>query len=176
MEQDETVFNVGEDIGGLGGGFRATQGLYEKFGRKRVLDTPLSEIAIVGAAIGAALGGLRPIPEIMYIDFTPACMDMIVNQMAKIHYMFGGQIKVPMVLRLVSGAAGYNAAQHSQSIYHFFVHLYESPAATIAAAALNDEAATLARSLSVTVDFLSFLPIVVLSGGFCPTIGRWHFY
>ncbi|HEB31638.1 MAG TPA: alpha-ketoacid dehydrogenase subunit beta [Spirochaetes bacterium] len=122
MEKDETVFNLGEDIGVLGGGFRATHGLYEKFGRKRVLDTPLSEIGIVGAAIGAALGGLRPIPEIMYIDFTPGCMDMIVNQMAKIHYMFGGQIKVPMVLRLVSGAAGYNAAQHSQSIYPFFVH------------------------------------------------------
>jgi pyruvate/2-oxoglutarate/acetoin dehydrogenase E1 component len=122
MEKDDTVFNLGEDIGVLGGGFRATHDLYEKFGRKRVLDTPLSEIAIVGAAIGAALGGLRPIPEIMYIDFTPGCMDMIVNQMAKIHYMFGGQIKVPMVLRVVSGAAGYNAAQHSQSFYPFFVH------------------------------------------------------
>ncbi|UCB46310.1 MAG: alpha-ketoacid dehydrogenase subunit beta [Spirochaetota bacterium] len=122
MEKDETVFNLGEDIGVLGGGFRATHDLYEKYGRKRVLDTPLSEIAIVGAAIGAALGGLRPIPEIMYIDFTPGCMDMIVNQMAKIHFMFGGQIKVPMVLRTVCGAAGYNAAQHSQSMYPFFVH------------------------------------------------------
>lgn len=121
MENDETVFNLGEDIGVLGGGFRATHDLYEKFGRKRVLDTPLSEIAIVGAAIGAALGGLRPIPEIMYIDFTPGCMDMIVNQMAKIHFMFGGQIKVPMVLRVVNGAAGYNAAQHSQSFYPFFI-------------------------------------------------------
>jgi len=68
------------------------------------------------------MGGLRPIPEIMYVDFTPACMDMIVNQMAKIHYMFGGQIKLPMVLRTVSGAAGYNAAQHSQSFYSFFVN------------------------------------------------------
>jgi pyruvate dehydrogenase E1 component beta subunit len=122
MEKDETVLNLGEDIGVLGGGFRATHDLYERFGRKRVLDTPLSEIAIVGAAIGAALGGLRPIPEIMYIDFTPGCMDMIVNQMAKIHYMFGRQIKVPMVLRVVSGAAGYNGAQHSQSLYPVFVN------------------------------------------------------
>lgn len=122
MEKDVTVFILGEDIGVLGGAYRVTHDLFEKFGRKRVLDTPLSEIAIVGTAIGAALGGLRPIPELMYIDFSPACMDMIVNQMAKIHYMFGGQIKVPVVLRLVSGAAGYNAAQHSQSIYPFFVH------------------------------------------------------
>ncbi|MBC8389031.1 MAG: alpha-ketoacid dehydrogenase subunit beta [Actinobacteria bacterium] len=122
MENDETVFNMGEDIGVLGGCFRATHDLYDKFGRKRVLDTPLSEIAIVGAAIGAAMAGLRPIPEIMYIDFTPGCMDMIVNQMAKIHFMFGGQIKIPMVLRVVSGAAGYNGAQHSQSLYPFFVN------------------------------------------------------
>jgi len=122
MENDETVFNLGEDIGILGGCFRATHDLYDKFGRKRVFDTPLSEIGIVGAAIGAAMGGLRPIPEIMYIDFTPACMDMIVNQMAKIHFMFGGQIKIPLVLRIVSGAAGYNAAQHSQSFYPFFVN------------------------------------------------------
>jgi pyruvate dehydrogenase E1 component beta subunit len=79
-------------------------------------------MAIVGAAIGAALGGLRPVVEVMYIDFTPGCMDMIVNQMAKIRYMFGGQFKIPMVLRIVSGAAGYNAAQHSQSFYSFFLH------------------------------------------------------
>ena len=122
MKNDPTVFCWGEDIGILGGAFGVTAGLIDEFGPDRVIDTPISEIAITGAAIGAALGGLRPVAEIMYIDFTPGCMDMIVNQMAKIHYMFGGQVRVPMVLRIVSGAMGYNAAQHSQSFYAFFVH------------------------------------------------------
>ncbi|MCK5093831.1 MAG: alpha-ketoacid dehydrogenase subunit beta [Spirochaetes bacterium] len=122
MRNDDSVFCWGEDIGVLGGAFGVTAGLIDEFGPGRVIDTPLSEIAIVGAGIGAALGGLRPVVEIMYIDFTPGCMDMIINQMAKIHYMFGGQSKVPMVLRIVTGAMGENAAQHSQSFYSFFVH------------------------------------------------------
>ena len=122
LKNDPTVFCWGEDIGILGGAFGVTAGLIDEFGPDRIIDTPISEIAITGAAVGAALGGLRPVAEIMYIDFTPGCMDMIVNQMAKIHYMFGGQVKVPMVLRIVSGAMGYNAAQHSQSFYSFFVH------------------------------------------------------
>ena len=116
LQHDERVFCWGEDIGVLGGAFGVTAGLIDEFGPMRIIDTPLSEIAIVGAGIGAALGGLRPVVEIMYIDFTPGCMDMIVNQMAKIHYMFGGQCKVPMVLRIVTGAMGENAAQHSQSL------------------------------------------------------------
>ena len=123
LQHDERVFCWGEDIGVLGGAFGVTAGLIDEFGPMRIIDTPLSEIAIVGAGIGAALGGLRPVVEIMYIDFTPGCMDMIVNQMAKIHYMFGGQCKVPMVLRIVTGAMGENAAQHSQSFYSFFVHV-----------------------------------------------------
>jgi len=123
LRNDSRVFCWGEDIGVLGGAFGVTAGLLQEFGPERIIDTPLSEIAIVGAGIGAALGGLRPVIEIMYIDFTPGCMDMIVNQMAKIHYMFGGQNKVPMVLRIVSGAMGENAAQHSQSFYSFFVHV-----------------------------------------------------
>jgi len=123
MKNDKRVFCWGEDIGILGGAFGVTAGLIDEFGPERIIDTPLSEIAIVGAGVGAALGGLRPVIEIMYIDFTPGCMDMIVNQMSKIHYMFGGQSKVPMVLRLVSGAMGENAAQHSQSFYSFFVHV-----------------------------------------------------
>lgn len=122
LKNDDTVFCWGEDIGILGGAFGVTAGLYDEFGPDRIIDTPISEMAIVGAGIGAALGGLKPVIEIMYIDFTPGCMDMIVNQMAKIHYMFGGQVNVPMVLRIVSGAMGYNAAQHSQSFYSFFVH------------------------------------------------------
>jgi pyruvate dehydrogenase E1 component beta subunit len=122
LKNDPRVFCWGEDIGILGGAFGVTAGLYDEFGPDRIIDTPISEIAIVGAGIGAAIGGLRPVVEMMYIDFTPGCMDMIVNQMAKIHYMTGGQVKVPMVLRIVSGAMGYNAAQHSQSFYSFFVH------------------------------------------------------
>jgi pyruvate/2-oxoglutarate/acetoin dehydrogenase E1 component len=122
LRNDSRVFCWGEDIGVLGGAFGVTAGLFDEFGGERIIDTPISEIAIVGAAIGAALGGLRPVVEVMYIDFTPGCMDMIVNQMAKIRYMFGGQFKIPMVMRIVSGAAGYNAAQHSQSFYSFFLH------------------------------------------------------
>lgn len=122
LKSDKRVFCWGEDIGILGGAFGVTAGLYNEFGPERIIDTPISEIAIVGAGIGAALGGLKPVVEIMYIDFTPGCMDMIINQMSKIHYMFGGQCKVPMVLRIVSGASGANAAQHSQSFYSFFVH------------------------------------------------------
>jgi pyruvate/2-oxoglutarate/acetoin dehydrogenase E1 component len=122
LRNDPRVFCWGEDIGVLGGAFGVTAGLFKEFGADRIIDTPVSEMAIVGAAIGAALGGLRPVVEVMYIDFTPGCMDMIVNQMAKIRYMFGGQFKIPMVLRIVSGAAGYNAAQHSQSFYSFFLH------------------------------------------------------
>ncbi len=123
LKNDERVFCWGEDIGVLGGAFGVTAELLEEFGPGRIIDTPISEIAIVGAGVGAALGGLRPVIEIMYVDFTPGCMDMIVNQMAKIHYMFGGQCRVPMVLRIVSGAMGENAAQHSQSFYSFFVHV-----------------------------------------------------
>jgi pyruvate dehydrogenase E1 component beta subunit len=122
LRNDEKVFCWGEDIGILGGAFGVTAGLFEEFGPDRIIDTPISEMAIVGAGVGAAIGGLKPVIEIMYIDFTPGCMDMIVNQMAKIHYMFGGQVNVPLVLRIVSGAMGYNAAQHSQSFYSFFVH------------------------------------------------------
>ena len=122
LKNDEKVFCWGEDIGILGGAFGVTAGLFKEFGPDRIIDTPLSEMAIVGAGVGAALRGLKPVIEIMYIDFTPGCMDMIVNQMAKIHYMFGGQVNVPLVLRVVSGAMGYNAAQHSQSFYSFFVN------------------------------------------------------
>ncbi|MDD5660071.1 MAG: alpha-ketoacid dehydrogenase subunit beta, partial [Actinomycetota bacterium] len=122
LKNDPRVFCWGEDIGILGGAFGVTAGLFDEFGPDRIIDTPISEIAISGAAIGAAIGGLIPIAEIMYLDFTPGCMDMIINQMAKIRYMFGGQVKIPMVLRIVSGAMGYNAAQHSQSFYSFFVH------------------------------------------------------
>lgn len=123
LERDERVFLMGEDIGKYGGIFQATAGLLDKYGPGRVIDTPISESGFVGAAIGAALTGMRPVVEIMFIDFTTVAMDMIVNQMAKIHYMFGGKGKIPLVLRTNIGAGRGAAAQHSQSFHAFFVHI-----------------------------------------------------
>ena len=123
MENDNRVFLLGEDIRLGGGGFGVCLGMIKQFGPERVIDTPISEIAIAGAGIGAALGGLIPIVEIMFIDFTTCCMDMIVNQMAKIHYASGGQSKVPMVLRTTSAPEGSFSVQHSASFYAFFVHI-----------------------------------------------------
>lgn len=123
LEKDPRVFLMGEDIGRYGGIFQVTAGLLDKFGSERVIDTPISEAAFVGGAVGAAMTGMRPIVEIMFIDFTTVAMDMIVNQMAKIHYMFGGRGKVPMVLRTNIGAGRGAAAQHSQSFHSFFMHI-----------------------------------------------------
>ena len=123
LEKDERVFLMGEDIGKYGGIFQVTAGLLDKFGPNRIIDTPISESGFVGAAIGAAMTGMRPVVEIMFIDFTTCAMDMIVNQMAKIHYMFGGRGKVPMVLRTNIGAGRGAAAQHSQSFHAFFLHI-----------------------------------------------------
>jgi pyruvate dehydrogenase E1 component beta subunit len=123
LEKDERVFLMGEDIGKYGGIFQVTAGLLDKFGPERIIDTPISESAFVGAAIGASMTGMRPVVEIMFIDFSTCAMDMIVNQMAKIHYMFGGRGKVPMVLRTNIGAGRGAAAQHSQSFHSFFMHI-----------------------------------------------------
>jgi pyruvate/2-oxoglutarate/acetoin dehydrogenase E1 component len=122
MEADERVVVLGEDVGCYGGIFQVTKGLQEKFGPERVVDTPISEAGFVGASVGAALTGMRPVTEIMFIDFTTVCMDMIINQMAKMHYMFGGKGRVPMVLRTNVGAGRGTAAQHSQSFHSFFMH------------------------------------------------------
>ena len=122
LKKDERVFLIGEDIGKYGGIFQVTSGLLDKFGSERVIDAPISESGFVGAAVGAAMTGMRPVVEIMFIDFSTCAMDMIVNQMAKIHYMFGGRGKVPMVLRTNIGAGRGTAAQHSQSFHAFFMH------------------------------------------------------
>ncbi len=122
MERDDRVFLLGEDVGMFGGAMAVTKGLYEKFGPKRVMDMPISESAIIGSALGCALTGLRPIAEIMFIDFTCVCMDQIVNQIAKIRYMLGGQVKVPLVIRTQGGAGKSYAAQHSQSLESWFAH------------------------------------------------------
>ena len=123
MRRDERVFIMGEDIGLYGGAFKVTRDLIDEFGPKRVRNTPISEAAIVGTAAGAALTGTRPVAEIMYVDFTTLGMDQIVNQMAKIRYMFGGKATVPVVIRTQGGAGRGNAAQHSQSLEAWFVHV-----------------------------------------------------
>jgi len=123
MTEDERVVLLGEDIGCYGGIFQVTKGLQTEFGPDRVVDTPISEAGFVGASVGAALTGMRPVTEIMFIDFTTVCMDMIINQMAKMHYMFGGKGKVPMVLRVNIGAGRGTAAQHSQSFHSIFMHV-----------------------------------------------------
>jgi pyruvate dehydrogenase E1 component beta subunit len=123
MTRDENVFIIGEDVGGPGGAFSATKDLLEKFGERRVKDTPISESAIVGLAIGAATQGLRPVAEIMFMDFLTVCMDQIVNQMAKMRYMFGGVYKLPLVIRTPCGG-GLNAGpQHSQCLESWFAHI-----------------------------------------------------
>jgi pyruvate/2-oxoglutarate/acetoin dehydrogenase E1 component len=123
LERDEQVFLIGEDIGESGGVFGVTKGLIERFGSDRVLDTPISEEAIVGAGVGASLLGGRPVVEIMFSDFAALAMDMIANQAAKTHYMTGGRLSAPLTIRLVTGTAGATAAQHSQSLEAWFVHV-----------------------------------------------------
>ncbi len=122
MRRDEKVFLMGEDVGVYGGAFGVSVGMIEEFGEERVRDTPISEAVIAGAAAGAAVTGMRPIAEIMFSDFTTIAMDQIVNQAAKIRYMFGGHAKVPMVLRTPGGSGTGAAAQHSQSVEAWFCH------------------------------------------------------
>jgi len=123
MARDERVIVLGEDVGIPGGAFGATRGLYRQFGKERVRDTPISETAIVGAAVGAAVNGLRPVVEVMFMDFIATCWDQVVNQMAKMRYMFGGQVRLPLVLRTHTGA-GLNAGpQHSGSLEAWAVHV-----------------------------------------------------
>jgi pyruvate/2-oxoglutarate/acetoin dehydrogenase E1 component len=123
MRRDENVFLLGEDVGVYGGAFGVSLGMLEEFGEERVRDTPISEGVIAGAAAGAAVTGLRPIAEIMFSDFITIAMDSLVNQAAKMRYMFGGKAKVPMVLRMPGGSGTGAAAQHSQSLEAWLVHV-----------------------------------------------------
>ena len=133
MEEDPTVILLGEDVAGgegapgeqdaWGGDMGITKGLQPRFGKERVMDTPISEAAIIGTAVGAAASGLRPIAELMFVDFMGVCFDQIMNQAAKFRYMFGGKAQTPVVIRTQIGA-GYNAAaQHSQCLYPMFAHI-----------------------------------------------------
>lgn len=123
MQADSRVFVLGEDIGIYGGAFGVTGDLVHRFGEDRVRDTPISELGIVGAAVGAALADMRPIVEIQFSDFTAQAMDQIANQAAKIHFMLGGAARVPMVLRAPTGSGTGAAAQHSQSLETWFAHI-----------------------------------------------------
>lgn len=120
MEKDETVVILGEDVGFYGGNYRVTEGLYAKYGEKRVIDTPIAENSIVGNAVGMAIGGLRPVAEIMTVNFSLIAYDQIVNQAAKIRYMSGGEVAVPITVRMPQGVAVQLAAQHSQSFERIF--------------------------------------------------------
>ena len=123
MLRDERIFILGEDIAGYGGTYAVSKGLFEEFGEKRVRDTPLAEEVITGAAIGAALGGLRPILELMTINFSLLASDLLVNSAAKFHYMFGGQPQIPMVVRMPGGGGAQRGAQHSQMFESWYAHI-----------------------------------------------------
>jgi pyruvate/2-oxoglutarate/acetoin dehydrogenase E1 component len=123
MERDERVFVMGEDIGSYGGIFSATSGLLDRFGPERIMDTPISEAGFIGAAIGAAAQGMRPIAELMFVDFFGVCMDQIYNHLAKNTYMSDGNVKLPVVITTAIGGGYGDAAQHSQCLYATFAHV-----------------------------------------------------
>jgi len=123
MRADPEVFYLGEDVGAYGGIFSSTTGLLDEFGPTRIIDTPISETAFIGLAIGAATEGMRPIAELMFADFMGVCLDQIYNHMAKIHYESGGNVKVPMVLTTAVGGGYSDGAQHSQTLWGTFAHL-----------------------------------------------------
>jgi pyruvate/2-oxoglutarate/acetoin dehydrogenase E1 component len=123
MEEDETVVLLGIDVGAGGGIFTVTRGLFDRFGPERVIDTPISEMGYVGAAVGAAMTGLRPIVEIMFMDFVGVCLDPILNQAAKLPYMTAGALQCPIVFRTQTGAGRSAGAQHSQSLEAMFAHV-----------------------------------------------------
>ena len=143
MERDSEVFMMGEDIGRYKGTFRVSEGLFDHFGPKRIIDTPITECGFTGIAIGAAMAGLRPIVEMMTMSFSILALDQIINHAAKIHYMTNGQITVPMVIRGPSGAANQLSAQHSHSMEGWYAH---APGLKVVAPATADCARGLLRS------------------------------
>ena len=122
MRRDPNIYIAGEDVGKFGGSFGVTGSVYKEFGPGRVLDTPISETAIIGHAVGAAAAGLRPVVEILFMDFLPIASDELCNQAAKIRYMFGGQVTCPLVVRTATGAGMGAAAHHSQSLEAWICH------------------------------------------------------
>lgn len=137
MHDDDRVFLMGEDVGRYGGAFACSRGLLEEFGPERIRDTPLSESVFVGAGIGAAMGGMRPIVEVMTVNFSLLALDQIVNNAATLRHMSGGQISVPLILRMATGAGRQLAAQHSHSLEVWYAHV---PGLTVLAPATNQDA------------------------------------
>ena len=169
MREDSTIIVMGEDVGRYGGAYGVTKGMIEEFGEKRILDTPISEEGIVGSAVGAAMTGLRPVVELMYIDFVMLAMDQLANQAAKIRYMFGGQISVPMVMRAQGGTGRSGAAQHSQSLEAWMMH---TPGLNLAMPATVTDAYVLlkhALKLSDPVVFLEHKMLYTLKGDLNPS-------
>lgn len=162
MDLDPDVFLIGEDVGKPGGVFGVTRGLYDAYGPHHLWDTPISEEAIVGAAVGAAMMGAKPIAEIMFSDFSTLAMDMIVNQGAKLHYMTGGKLSVPMVVRMVTGTGGATAAQHSQSLEAWFTHI---PGLKVVAPSTPHDAKGLLRQAIKDPDPVIFFEHKMLYGG-----------
>ena len=154
MERDPDVFILGEEVGVWGGSYAVTKGFYDHFGEKRVRDTPISESTIIGAAIGAALTGLRPIAEIMSINFAFSAMDHIVNQAAKLHYMFGGQLILPLVIRTVGGGGRQLGATHSQTPDAIFAHF---PGLKVVAPGTPEDAKGLLKSAIRSNDPIFFI-------------------
>lgn len=154
MAADPNVIVMGEDIGAPGGSFKATRGLQEQFGAQRVLDTPISEASIVSAAVGAALSGLRPVVEIMFMDFVTLAMDALVNQAAKARFMFGGQCSVPMVLRTPHGGGLSAGPQHSQCLEAWLAHV---PGLKVVCAATPGDAYGLLRAAIADPDPVIFI-------------------
>jgi len=154
MERDPSVFILGEEVGVWGGTYAVTKGFYDHFGGKRVRDTPIAEAAIIGAAIGAALTGLRPVAELMTINFAFSAMDHIVNQAAKLHYMFGGQFVLPLVIRAVGGGGRQLGATHSQTPDAIFAHF---PGLKVVAPGTPEDAKGLLKSAIRSADPILFI-------------------
>lgn len=159
MERDSDVFIMGEEVGVWGGSYAVTRGFYDHFGADRVKDTPISEATIVGAAVGAALTGLRPIAEIMTINFAFSAFEHIVNQAAKLHYMFAGQMRVPLVIRTVSGGGRQLAATHSQTPDVIFAHF---PGLKVVAPGTPEDAKGLLKSAIRSDDPVLFIESATL--------------
>ncbi len=154
MDADDSVILLGEEVGRYGGAYGVTKDLIAEFGAERVIDTPISEAAIVGTAVGAAMTGLRPVAELMYVDFLGMTMDQLANQAAKIRYMFGGQIGVPMVLRTQGGTGRSAGAQHSQSLEGYVMH---TPGLRLAMPATVSDAFHLLRQALARPDPVVFI-------------------
>jgi pyruvate dehydrogenase E1 component beta subunit len=154
MERDSSVFILGEEVGVWGGTYAVTKGFYDHFGGERVRDTPIAEAAIIGAAIGAAMTGLRPVAELMTINFAFSAMDHIVNEAAKLHYMFGGQFLLPLVIRTVGGGGRQLGATHSQTPDAIFAHF---PGLKVVAPGTPEDAKGLLKSAIRTQDPVMFI-------------------